>query len=141
MKTVKDARALIRESWGAEIASFIDRQKSDLVIDGKSSIDAFAGTHLDFVLRAHGITTVALAGQLTNICIESTMRSAYDKGYRVFGITDASATVGLEQYRFSVQNNWPMFSLPVRHREFLDQAAVSCCGSPSQEAALASCCA
>jgi nicotinamidase-related amidase len=124
MKVVKDAGALIRGTWGAEIAPFIDRQESDLVIDGKSSIDAFAGTNLDFVLRAHGITTVALAGQLTNICIESAMRSAYDKGYRVFGITDASATIDLEQYRFSVQNNWSMFSLPATHRKFLDQAAV-----------------
>ncbi|HYE35683.1 isochorismatase family cysteine hydrolase [Methylocaldum sp.] len=131
MKVVKDTGALIRGTWGAEIAKVIDRQDSDIAIDGKSSIDAFAGTHLDFVLRAHGITTVALAGQLTNVCIESTMRSAYDKGYRVFGITDASATVGFEQYRFSVQNNWPMFSIPVTHREFLDDITESFCDSTS----------
>jgi nicotinamidase-related amidase len=121
METVKNAGALIRDTWGAEISPAIDRRDSDIVIGGKSSIDAFAGTSLDFVLRSHGITALALAGQLTNICIESTMRSAYDKGYRVFGITDASATIGLEPYRISVQNNWPMFSLPVTHREFLDQ--------------------
>jgi nicotinamidase-related amidase len=127
MATVKDAGALVKKTWGSEIAPVIERRDSDIVIDGKSSIDAFAGTNLDFVLRAHGITTIALAGQLTNICIESTMRSAYDKGYRVFGITDASATIGLEQYRISVENNWPMFSLPVTQREFLEQAAGSCC--------------
>lgn len=126
MGTVKNAGALVRDTWGAEISPAIDRRDSDIVIDGKSSIDAFAGTSLDFVLRSHGITTIALAGQLTNICIESTMRSAYDKGYRVFGITDASATIGLEPYRISVQNNWPMFSLPVTHREFLDQIDEAC---------------
>ncbi|MGR9014974.1 MAG: cysteine hydrolase family protein [Gammaproteobacteria bacterium] len=125
METVKDAGALVKGAWGSEIAPVIDRLDSDIVIDGKSSIDAFAGTNLDFVLRAHGITTIALAGQLTNICIESTMRSAYDKGYRVFGITDASATISLEQYRISVENNWPMFSLPVTQREFLEQVAGS----------------
>lgn len=125
METVKDAGALVKGTWGSEIAPVIDRLDSDIVIDGKSSIDAFAGTNLDFVLRAHGITTIALAGQLTNICIESTMRSAYDKGYRVFGITDASATISLEQYRISVENNWPMFSLPVTQREFLEQVAGS----------------
>jgi nicotinamidase-related amidase len=123
MQVVKNAGALIRGTWGAEIASVFNRQDSDFIIDGKSSIDAFAGTNLDFVLRAHGITTIALAGQLTNICIESTMRSAYDKGYRVFGITDATATVGLEEYRISVRYNWPMFSVPLRLREFLGLAA------------------
>jgi len=121
MKIVKDVGALIRETWGTEIAAVIDRRNSDIVIDGKSSIDAFSGTNLDFVLRTHGITTVALAGQLTNICIESTMRAAYDKGYRVFGITDASATISLDQYRISVENNWPMFSMPVTHEEFFNR--------------------
>lgn len=123
MQVVRDTGGLIRGTWGAEIARVFDRQDSDIIIDGKSSIDAFSGTNLDFVLRAHGITTIALAGQLTNICIESTMRSAYDKGYRVFGITDATATVGLEEYRISVRYNWPMFSVPQRLREFLDVAA------------------
>jgi nicotinamidase-related amidase len=123
MKAVKDAGALIKDTWGSEIAADIDRQDSDVLIDGKSSIDAFAGTNLDFVLRAHGITNIALAGQLTNICIESTMRAAYDKGYRVFGITDASATIGLEQYEASIEHNWPMFSQPVTHRQFLDRVA------------------
>lgn len=122
MKAVKDSGALIRGTWGAEIAPIIDLQDSDIVIDGKSSIDAFAGTNLDFVLRAHGITTIALAGQLTNICIESTMRSAYDRGYRVFGIADATATIGLEEYRVSVQHNWPIFSIPMTHSDFLSRA-------------------
>lgn len=139
MASVKNAGALIEDTWGAEIAPVIDRRDSDIVIQGKSSIDAFAGTNLDFVLRAHGIATIALAGQLTNVCIESTMRSAYDKGYRVFGITDASATIGREQYRISVENNWPMFSLPVTQREFLEQAAESCCHAGSGDDKPSSC--
>jgi nicotinamidase-related amidase len=67
------------------------------ILSLRVNIDAFAGTHLDFVLRSHGITSIALAGQLTNICIESTMRAAYDKGYRVIGITDASATAARQE--------------------------------------------
>lgn len=121
LRVVKDAGALIKDTWGSEIAADIDRQDSDIVIDGKSGINAFAGTRLDFVLRAHGISNIALAGQLSHVCIESTMRAAYDKGYRVFGITDASATIGLEQYEASIAHNWPMFSQPVTQNRFLDQ--------------------
>lgn len=122
MQIVKGAGALVRDTWGTEIAPAIDRRDEDIVIEGKSSIDAFSGTNLDFVLRAHGITNIALAGQLTNVCIESTMRSAYDRGYRVFGITDASATISPEAYDNSVRNNWPMFCEPLTHGEFIARA-------------------
>lgn len=120
LKAVKDAGAFVRGSWGANIAPSINLQESDIIINGKSSIDAFTGTNLDEVLRSRDITTIALAGQLTNICIESTMRAAYDRGYEVYGITDASATIGLEQYEISVRHNWPMFSKAMSHVEFLE---------------------
>lgn len=120
LQAVKNAGALVRGTWGAEIAPAFPLQKGDVVIEGKSTINAFASTNLDFVLRSHGITHIALAGQLTNVCIESTMRAAYDKGYDVFGITDASATLGLEEYNNAIRHNWPMFSLPVTQAEFLE---------------------
>lgn len=119
MKVVKDSGALVHGTWGGSIAPFIDHADADLVIDGKSSIDAFAGTNLEYVLRARGINRIVLAGQLTNICIESTMRSAYDRGYDVVAVTDATSTIGLEQYRISVENNWPMFSKPMDHRQVI----------------------
>lgn len=119
LQAVKNAGALIRDTWGAEIAPMFTRTEGDVVIEGKTTIDAFASTNLDFVLRSHGITHIALAGQLTNVCIESTMRAAYDKGYSVFGITDASATLGLDEYNNAIRHNWPMFSLPMTHLEFL----------------------
>ena len=90
---------------------------------GCSRSSAFANTNVDYILRAHGISTIALIGQLTNICIESTMRSAYDKGNKVFGLTDTTATIGHEQYHFSIQHNWPMFSVPMTCRQFLEETS------------------
>lgn len=119
MKVVKDSGALIRGTWGAEIFDAITRDESDIIVEGKSSIDAFAGTNLDFILRSHNITEIVLAGQLTNICIESTMRSAYDKGYRIIGITDATSTIGKVQQLMAINHNWPMFSTPLNLHEYL----------------------
>ncbi len=59
------------------------------MIEGKRGLDAFGSTNLDFILRSKGITTVVLAGFLTNCCVESTMRSAYEKGFEVITLTDA----------------------------------------------------
>ncbi|MBT9519755.1 MAG: cysteine hydrolase [Dechloromonas sp.] len=139
LQIVKDSNALVRGTWGADISPVISRHEDDIVIEGKSAIDAFSSTNLDFVLRPHGITTVALAGQLTNVCIESTMRSAYDRGYQVFGITDASATIGIKQFEDSVTNNWPMFSVPVTHAEFL-AIGNNCGGRRDAKSAEAACC-
>ncbi len=87
LKIVKDSGALTKGTWGVHIAQSIVRVPGDIVIEGKSHIDAFVGTNLDFFLRSQGITRIAIAGNLTNICVESTIRSAYDRGYEVIGIT------------------------------------------------------
>ena len=65
------------------------RRSGDIVVEGKRGLDTFASTNLDFILRSNGIETVALGGFLTNCCVESTMRTAYEKGYDVVTLTDS----------------------------------------------------
>lgn len=45
----------------------------------------------DFILRQRGVRTVALCGFLTNCCVESTMRAAYERGYEVVTLKDCCA--------------------------------------------------
>jgi len=54
-------------------------QPGDVVVQNKRGLDAFPGTDLEAQLKANGIETVVLAGFLTNCCVESTMRTAYEK--------------------------------------------------------------
>jgi ureidoacrylate peracid hydrolase len=82
-------------------------------------LDAFASTNLDFILRSRGITNVVLGGFLTNCCVESTMRTAYEKGYNVVTLTDCTATLSDDEQRLAVEKNYPMFSRPMKHDEFL----------------------
>ena len=37
-------------------------------------------TNLEALLKENGIETLALSGFLTNCCVESSMRTAYEKG-------------------------------------------------------------
>ncbi len=128
MKAVKDSGAFQKGSDGAKIAESIEIRDGDIVMDGKSSICAFSGTNLDFVLKNRGIMTIALGGLLTNVCIESTMRTAYDKGYEVYTLKDCSATLGEEEQKIAIQYNWPMFSIPVTHDEFLNRSQRAAAG-------------
>ncbi len=60
------------------------------MVKGKKGLDAFPGSDLEDQLKANGIETVAIGGFLTNCCVESTMRTAYEKGFNVITLTDCS---------------------------------------------------
>ena len=125
LKGVVDSKSFIKGSWGAAIVDDLTPEKSDIVVEGKRGLDAFASTNLDFILRSRGITSIALGGFLTNCCVESTMRSAYEKGYNVITLKDCTATVSADEQRLAVEKNYPMFSRPMDHGEFIAQLEAS----------------
>ncbi|WP_374954167.1 cysteine hydrolase family protein [Arthrobacter sp. MYb227] len=119
LKGVVDATAFVKGQWGAEIDERFAPVESDIVVEGKRGLDAFGSTNLDFILRSKGITKVALAGFLTNCCVESTMRTAYERGYEVVTITDAVAATSIEEGESAVRFNYPMFSTPATSHDFI----------------------
>ena len=128
LKGVVDSKSFVKGTWGAAIVDELAPQGSDIVVEGKRGLDAFATTNLDFILRSRGITTIALGGFLTNCCVESTMRTAYEKGYNVITLKDCTATVSEDEQRLATEKNYPMFSRPMDHTEFvaqLDREAVT----------------
>merc|ERR1719409_2170286 len=86
--------------------------EGDTVIKGKKGLDAFPGTDLEEQLVKQGIETVVLAGFLTNCCVESTMRTAYEKGFNVITLTDACATTSKEGQAVT-GGSYGMFSTPM----------------------------
>lgn len=121
LKGVVDSKSFRKGTWGAEIVEDLKPENRDIVVEGKRGLDAFASTNLDFILRSRGITTIALGGFLTNCCVESTMRTAYEKGYNVITLKDCTATLSDEEQRAAVEKNYPMFSRPLKHDEFIEQ--------------------
>jgi nicotinamidase-related amidase len=113
------SHAFIKGSWGADIVKDLAPEDGDIVIEGKRGLDAFASTNLDFILRNKGIKNVALSGFLTNCCVESTMRSAYERGFNVFTLTDCVAATSVEEHDNAIAKDYPMFSHPVTSKEFL----------------------
>jgi nicotinamidase-related amidase len=101
------------------MADVLTPKAGDIVIEGKRGLDAFASTNLDFIMRSKGIHTVVLAGFLTNCCVESTMRSAYEGGYEVITLTDAVAATSQPEHDNAIQYDYPMFSKPMTTAEYL----------------------
>jgi len=113
LKGVVDGNAFVKGTWGAAIVDDLTPAEDDILIEGKRGLDTFASTNLDFILRGRGIDTVILAGFLTNCCVESTMRSAYENGYRVITLTDCTAATSNEEHDNAIAYDYPMFSLPM----------------------------
>ena len=61
---------------------------------------------------------MALAGFLTNCCVESTMRSAYERGYEVITLTDCLAGTSPEEHANAITYDYPMFSKPMTGGDF-----------------------
>ena len=128
LKGVVDSTAFVKGEWGAEIVDTLAPQEGDVVVEGKRGLDTFATTNLDFILRARGITTIALGGFLTNCCVESTMRTGYEKGYQVITLSDCVAATSAEEHQNAIQFDYPMFSEVMSAESFTEElqgAAVS----------------
>jgi nicotinamidase-related amidase len=123
LKGVVDGRAFVKGSWGAAIVDALAPRASDIVIEGKRGLDTFASTNLDFILRSKGIKTVALGGFLTNCCVESTMRTAYEHGFEVITLTDCVAATSSEAHHNAITHDFPMFSKPMTSAEFIGALA------------------
>lgn len=120
LKGVVDGNAFVKDSWGAAIVDALAPQPGDIVVEGKRGLDTFASTNLDFILRSKGITTLVLGGFLTNCCVESTMRTGYENGYKVITLSDCVAATSAEEHDNALRYDYPMFSEPMTSAEFID---------------------
>jgi nicotinamidase-related amidase len=121
LKGVVDGNAFVKGSWGAAIVDELSPADGDIVIEGKRGLDTFASTNLDFILRSKGITTLVLGGFLTNCCVESTMRSGYENGYKVITLNDCVAGTSVEEHENALKYDFPMFSVPMSGSELISE--------------------
>lgn len=91
-------KAYLPSDQASQIHEALAPREGEIVID-KMGWSAFVGTSLDLLLRMMrtGISsppfTLAFCGVVTNVCVESSMRSAFDLNYRVVMIEDACAAL------------------------------------------------
>ena len=117
---VVGGNAFVKGTWGAAIVDDLAPADGDILIEGKRGLDTFASTNLDFILRSKGITTLVLGGFLTNCCVESTMRSGYENGYKVITLSDCVAATSVEEHDNALRYDFPMFSEPMTSTEFIE---------------------
>lgn len=111
------------EEW--ELIDGLDTASEDAedIID-KNRYNAFHGTELNKRLQKSGIEDIIISGVMTNCCVETTARSAFDHDYGVFVVADACATATDELHIATLKNLAYGFAYIVdtkRMLEFLDR--------------------
>ncbi|WP_206794740.1 cysteine hydrolase family protein [Amycolatopsis sp. MtRt-6] len=88
-------------------------EPADVVVR-KRRASAFAGTDLDLVLRARGVTAVTLTGVATSAMVAATAYDAADRGYGVSVLADGCADEDPGVHEFFVERVFPSRGFEVR---------------------------
>jgi len=82
-------------SWGAELFGPVPRAGERVVV--KAGYDAFLGTQLERELRRRGVERLFVAGVFTEVCVDALARSAYQLGFEVVVVDDATLPLARAQ--------------------------------------------
>jgi nicotinamidase-related amidase len=84
-------RILVRGEPGHDIIPALHPAHGEPVID-KPGKGAFYQTELELMLRNRGIENLLVAGVTTEVCVNTTVREANDRGYRCIVLSDCCAS-------------------------------------------------
>ena len=84
-------RLLVRGSAGHEIVPELAPQPGEVVVD-KPGKGSFYATDLETILRARGITHLVVTGVTTEVCVQSTVREANDRGFESLILSDCTGS-------------------------------------------------
>lgn len=76
---------------GWEIHSLIKPEEHDIVVQ-KNTPDSFYNTTLQEELQVKGIKELIITGIQSEVCVDTTCRSAFSKGYKVTLLSDVHST-------------------------------------------------
>lgn len=94
----------VEGTWGVELYEAMERRPDDIVIP-KFRSSAFLHTPLEAFLHAQGVTSLIITGQVTEGCVENTIRHARDLDFYTILAKDAIASTSMERHN-RIMANW-----------------------------------
>ncbi len=111
LKLIKDTGAFLKNTTGSETIDEFSRFSGDIEeIKGKRGLNAFSNTNLESYLRENDVDQVVLAGVVTSVCIDSTGRSAHEKGFDVTIVSDCTAGRTEFEQQFYCEQIFPLYA-------------------------------
>jgi ureidoacrylate peracid hydrolase len=88
--TLAGVAGLQAGTWDADVVAELGCGPADLMVD-KVRFDAFQWTSLEPLLRGLGVDELVICGVVTNLCVETTVRSAFMRDFPVTLLADCCA--------------------------------------------------
>ena len=90
--------SLVAGTWDADLdPRMIDARPADYILD-KTRYSSFYNTNLEVILRGLQVDTLIVCGVTTEICVESTIRDAYFRDFRILVPCDAVAATDVDRH-------------------------------------------
>jgi nicotinamidase-related amidase len=90
-----EATFLRPDTDGVEIHEDVAPEEGETVLR-KAQPNGFVGTALERELRGHGVEEIVVAGMMSSMCVDATVRAAVDLGFTATVVHDACAAPDLE---------------------------------------------
>ncbi|GJP95076.1 hypothetical protein AnigIFM59636_003007 [Aspergillus niger] len=87
----------VEGTWGAEFGPGVKVQPGERVFDKKALLDPFLVPEFTAYLEEQGFEHLVLAGLFSDVCIDSTARTAFQKGLRVTVVEDCTTALHSKQ--------------------------------------------
>jgi ureidoacrylate peracid hydrolase len=107
----------VRGTWDAKTIDDIKPEDSDHVVI-KRRDSAFQDTELRVWLQSEGINTLIICGVDTSICVETSLRDAFNIGYDVILISDATASGINKHYETTLERVRDYYGLVMTVQRF-----------------------
>jgi biuret amidohydrolase len=95
-------RILVRGEYGHDIVDSLKPVAGEPVVD-KPGKGAFYATDLESMLRNRGITSLVVTGVTAEVCVQTTVREANDRGFECLVLSDCIASYFPEFYEMTLK--------------------------------------
>lgn len=121
---------------GSKEAEFLDEVAplpTEIVLN-KTTASVFNSTVVEFYLRNMGVDTLIVAGVVTNMCVESSVRDGGDRGFQILLVEDACAAMSQAEHDNAVAFLHRRFANAVDAQQALDWISVPAAAASQSEA-------
>lgn len=113
---IKKRPICVRGTWDAKIVDGVKPTNKDhIVIKRRDS--AFQDTETEVWLNSLQVNTLIFCGIDTSICVETSLRDGFNRGYDVILISDATASTNFRHYKTTIEHVKEYYGLVMKAKE------------------------
>ncbi|MBN2463869.1 MAG: cysteine hydrolase [Dehalococcoidia bacterium] len=116
---LKKVPLCIRNTWDSDIIDALKPCDDDLIVQ-KRRDSIFQDTEFELWLRALRVDTIIFAGIDTSICVESSLRDAFNRGLDIILVSDATASMNDDFRETTIKETRENFGLVMTSRKLFD---------------------